>query len=333
MRVSGKRAHIRADGVRIQHDPYAPGMAEKYGAPGATDDEGFDPYADSVGPGIYGGVVKRDESGRVIIGKQYQNHNPRPGPVYAGGGYTPVCKALGDNRQLSKLLDRHPDLVNDISTGGAQPLHNCGMSRTNQLSAHVLIDNGADIEALDTYGYTPLHRMASNNLGVGAKALLDAGADPNNQGGTGATPMDIARSSHATEVIQILEQHGTERKKVWITRVVVAGAGVTDVDGEYNATSASEIPVGFVKVCDESGWDSQQTWDNLNGGRVWFKAANGAYIYWNTADRHWWIDAPGGMGIYKAAAPEHAPPQVGWRLLGDYSPAPALVATFRKLAD
>merc|ERR1711966_546987 len=115
MRVSGKRAHIRADGVRIQHDPYAPGMAEKYGAPGATDDEGFDPYADSVGPGIYGGVVKRDESGRVIIGKQYQNHNPRPGPVYAGGGYTPVCKALGDNRQLSKLLDRHPDLVNDVS--------------------------------------------------------------------------------------------------------------------------------------------------------------------------------------------------------------------------
>ena len=40
----------RKDGVRITHDPFAPGMIEKYGAPGKTDNEGFDPYADAVGP-------------------------------------------------------------------------------------------------------------------------------------------------------------------------------------------------------------------------------------------------------------------------------------------
>jgi hypothetical protein len=34
----------RLDDVRITHDPYAPGMAEKYGRPGKTDHEGFDPY-------------------------------------------------------------------------------------------------------------------------------------------------------------------------------------------------------------------------------------------------------------------------------------------------
>lgn len=33
-------------------------------------------------------------------------------------------------------------------------------------------------EAVDTYGYRPLHRMASNNLAIGAEALLRAGADP-----------------------------------------------------------------------------------------------------------------------------------------------------------
>ena len=81
--VAGVPDHlIRSDGVRITHDPYAPGMAEKYGAPGKTDNEGFDPYADTVGPGIYGGIVKRDDQGQVVIGEQYQNHNPRPGPVY-----------------------------------------------------------------------------------------------------------------------------------------------------------------------------------------------------------------------------------------------------------
>jgi len=33
--------HYRSDGVRITHDPYAPGMASKYGLPGETDPEGF----------------------------------------------------------------------------------------------------------------------------------------------------------------------------------------------------------------------------------------------------------------------------------------------------
>ena len=41
--ASGDR--YRHDGVRIVHDPHAPGMAESYGAPGETDAEGFDPYA------------------------------------------------------------------------------------------------------------------------------------------------------------------------------------------------------------------------------------------------------------------------------------------------
>eukprot|EP00435_Cladocopium_sp_Y103_P067315 s320_g29.t2 len=120
--------YYRHDGVRITHDPYAPGMAEKYGMPGKTDNEGFDPYADTVGPGIYGGIVKRDENGQIVIGRQYQNHNPRPGPVYAGGGYTPINEALRKGpAALKPLLDKYPDLVNDISTGGATPLHMCGM--------------------------------------------------------------------------------------------------------------------------------------------------------------------------------------------------------------
>ena len=34
---SKKMEHYRADGVKITHDPYAPGMAEKYGMPGKTD--------------------------------------------------------------------------------------------------------------------------------------------------------------------------------------------------------------------------------------------------------------------------------------------------------
>jgi hypothetical protein len=52
---------------------------EKYGTQGSTHADGFDPYADSVGAGIYGGKVFYDASGHVVIGAQYQDHNPTPG--------------------------------------------------------------------------------------------------------------------------------------------------------------------------------------------------------------------------------------------------------------
>lgn len=126
-------AYYRSDGVKIQHDPNAPGMKEHYGAPGQTDGEGFDPYADSVGPGIYGGWVKRDPStGNIILGQQYQNHNPRPGPVYAGGGYTEINRALGSGEAaISALLDKDPSLVNEISTGAS--ISNSELRRTRDL--------------------------------------------------------------------------------------------------------------------------------------------------------------------------------------------------------
>ena len=63
--------------------------------------------------------------------------------------------------------------------------------------------------------YRPLHRMASNNLALGAAALLKAGADPKAIAGTeeeeggggkggGETPMAVARSAGAWEVVQLL---------------------------------------------------------------------------------------------------------------------------------
>ena len=324
-----RRDLYRADGVRITHDPFEPGMAEKYGAPGKTDSEGFDPYADSVGPGIYGGIVKRDANGQVIFGAQYQNHNPNPGPVYAGGGYTPMSAALGSVAKVTALLDRYPDLTNDVSTGGAQPLHMCGMSQSNQHSAALLISRGADIEALDTYGMTPLHRCASNNLAVGAEALLAAGADPTYRGRVNITPLEMARQAGAAEVIRLLQRHGSRRAEVPIASIVVSGAGDTRVNGEYAATSANSVPVGFRKVCEQNGWDTKKMWTQLNGGASWYSASTGAYIYWNRSDRSWWIDEPEGHGVYKAEAPAHAPPQVGWSPLGPHHIPPALVATLR----
>ena len=47
--------------------------------------------------------------------------------------------------------------------------------------------------------------MASNNLALGAKMLLEAGADPNFRGGSGDTPATVARGSRARDVLKVLE--------------------------------------------------------------------------------------------------------------------------------
>jgi hypothetical protein len=288
--MSSAAEFYRADGVRITHNPFAPGMAAKYGAPGTTDKDGFDPYADSVGAGIYSGTVKRREGdGSILIGAQYQGHNPKPGPVYSGGGYTPISRAIAEFHgevkrglaegatTLARLLDKHPDLVNDVATGGATPLHTCGMSRDNQHATAFLISRGGDVAAVDTYGYTALARMASNNLPVGAHALLVNGADPSDA----SNPLRVAQQSAAAAVLEVLRAHGSPRAAAPVSRLTVFSEARPEVAGTYAARPASEIPKGFADVCVQNSWDVKATWTKLNGGEggTWFKhATNDSYV-------------------------------------------------------
>lgn len=331
-------SYYRKDGVKITHDPYAPGMAAKYGAPGKTDADGFDPYADSVGAGIYSGTVQRAADGSVVIGRQYQGHNPRPGPVYSGGGYTPISEAISRfhaelrsgaaeaDTTLAKLLDAHPDLVNDVATGGASPLHTCGMSRSNQHATAFLIARGADVASTDTYGYTPLDRMASNNLAVGAAALLAFGAEPDAHG----PPFDVAMDAEAKDVLAVLEKYEERVTDKPVTKIVVYSEVEPAVAGTYTRRPASEIPEGFRDVCVDNGWDVDATWRKLNGGGedgAWFKKdADTSYIYFNKSDQNWWIDGPDGLGVYKGPGPDWAPMgmSTAWRAIDGGSHAPTL---------
>jgi ankyrin repeat protein len=73
------------------------------------------------------------------------------------------------------------------------------------------IEAGGEIEAIDTYGYHPLHRMASNNLAIGAQALIDAGADVFARTDRGETPIAIARSAGAGDVLSVLTAAQNQR--------------------------------------------------------------------------------------------------------------------------
>ncbi|CAE8607093.1 unnamed protein product, partial [Polarella glacialis] len=171
------------------------------------------------------------------------------------------------------------------------------------------------VEQLDTYGMTPLHRMASNNLPVGARALLEAGADPNYQGEARSTPMQVAKESRAREVMAVLQEYVNKPRPV-LSKLRVAGSGSAGVNQEYVEKDAQVVPLGFSLTCTEMNWESEKMWLQLSNQKTpWYEAQNGAYIYWNKGDGQWWIDAPDGKGVYVAKASADSMPTSGWKAL------------------
>jgi len=156
---------------------------------------------DVVGAGVYGGIVKRDDAGRVIIGDEWPEDNRAPpahNPVHHRGPYLDFAKFSAESRgytriatllqmghvaPLEDLFQALPSdaerakLANLVMTGGARPLHMCGMGRGGDTSAliEVLIKYGADVNAKDNYEYTPMDRLASNSV-RGSAILRQHGA-------------------------------------------------------------------------------------------------------------------------------------------------------------
>jgi ankyrin repeat protein len=89
---------------------------------------------------------------------------------------------------------------------GCSALH-MAARRGNVLVAQALLSGGADIEARDKYGDTPLHRAVKCKQAEMVAFLLAQGADAQAKGKNGQTPQQMARG----ERIQQLLQAGTGR--------------------------------------------------------------------------------------------------------------------------
>merc|ERR1719486_49094 len=61
---------------------------------------------DVVGAGVYGGIVKRDANGRVIIGDEWPENNlapPAHNPVHSTGPYLDFSKLTSANRGYARI--------------------------------------------------------------------------------------------------------------------------------------------------------------------------------------------------------------------------------------
>ncbi|WP_066057486.1 M48 family metallopeptidase [Robertmurraya korlensis] len=119
-------------------------------------------------------------------------------------GTTPLMEAASENdtEAISTLLDDGAD-VNEVDSEGSSALHWAVYS--GQLdAAALLLESGADPNTVDTYDSTPLIDATYNENVEMVKLLLQYGADPNYEDASGYTAYDYALEYEYDELQELL---------------------------------------------------------------------------------------------------------------------------------
>jgi ankyrin repeat protein len=112
-------------------------------------------------------------------------------PLYCVGNQ---CSAPGASRIVRALLERSSVRVNAAHGFKRCTAFHMAARRGNVDVIEALLDGGADIEARDSAGDTPLRRAVNCNQVEAARMLLARGADTHSKGSRGLTPVLAARN-------------------------------------------------------------------------------------------------------------------------------------------
>ena len=101
--------------------------------------------------------------------------------------------------------------VNAKDKGGLTPLHSATLRNAVEI-AEFLLNNGADVNAKNYYdGLTPLHIAVMRNAVEGVEFLLNNGADVNAKNyHNGLTPLHIAVMRNVFRVAELLLNNGAD---------------------------------------------------------------------------------------------------------------------------
>ena len=149
--------------------------------------------------------------------------------VYKGDTALHVAAAAYRHEIARKLIKAGAN-VHAKNRRGAEPLHYAADGgpgspswnpQAQATTVAVLIAAGADPDALDNSGVTPLHRAVRTRCTAAVHALLEGGANAQYRNKSGSTPMRLATmttgrggsgseeaKAEQREIVRLLEQHG-----------------------------------------------------------------------------------------------------------------------------
>lgn len=122
--------------------------------------------------------------------------------AWSDDGFTPLHYAsfFGNPEAARLLIERGAELearsTNQEFALNAAPLHSAVAARQRE-TIEVLLDAGADVNAVQHQGYTPLLEAAQSGQSELVELLLEWGADPDARLEDGRTATDLARASEA----------------------------------------------------------------------------------------------------------------------------------------
>lgn len=148
--------------------------------------------------------------------------------------------AIGDVQRVRRMLDDQPELASSFSHDGWTPLHlashfgrlavvelllarraevnarsknalantplHAALAGGHGRTARRLVEEGADVNAVEAGGYTPLHQAADLGDTEMVRLLLDNGAHVDARTDGGDTPRDLAWAKGHAAVAEQLEQ-------------------------------------------------------------------------------------------------------------------------------
>jgi hypothetical protein len=149
--------------------------------------------------------------------------------VYAGATALHVAAAAYQTDIVQELIGLDAD-VRARNRRGAEPLHAAAVGspgsavfnpQAQAATIACLIAAGADANAGDVSGVTPLHRAVRTRCAAAVEALLSHGADINARNNSGSTPLTLARlttgrggsgsvaaKEQQQQILQLLAAHG-----------------------------------------------------------------------------------------------------------------------------
>ncbi len=115
----------------------------------------------------------------------------------------------GDVEATNLLLQQGAN-IDAADNSGETPLHIAAFNSSSEVG-RVLLERGANIEAADKAGWTPLHYAAQKGHSEVVKVLLDAKANIDAADKGGRTPLNYAAQWGHSEVVKILLEQGANK--------------------------------------------------------------------------------------------------------------------------